>query len=146
MKESTGGALLMGLAAGIIIIFIIMVAFFISYGSTFKIKNEIINYIEQHEGASKDELLTFVTGKQTKYSGKTIKACVNMLDGASVNGFTIKVVVYMEMDKTILNEAFNVKIPIKGETMIIRKGSRYDNLVECPLDDDLDSYTTIIES
>ena len=47
MKEATGGTLLMGLAAGIIIIFIIMVAFFISYSKAFKVKNQLINRIEE---------------------------------------------------------------------------------------------------
>ena len=127
MKESTGGALLMGLAAGIIIIFIIMVAFFISYGKTFRIKNEMINYIEQNEGVKKESLEDYFVNKGNAYNGKTIEACYNEIDNGSVKGFTVKVVVYMEMDRTILGKAFNVKIPVSGETRIIEKGNYISN-------------------
>ena len=99
-----------------------MVAFFISYGKTFRIKNEMINYIEQNEGVEKDSLSFYVQDKVNAYSGKTIEACYNEIDNGSVKGFTVKVVVYMEMDRTILGKAFNVKIPVSGETRIIEKG------------------------
>ena len=129
MKESTGGALLMGLAAGIIIIFIIMVAFFISYGKTFRIKNEMINYIEQNEGVEKGSLGDSFVNKGNAYNGKTIEACYNEIrdNNGSLKGFTVKVVVYMEMDRTILGDKFNVKIPVSGETRIIEKGNYISN-------------------
>ena len=119
----------MGLAAGIIMIFIIMVAFFISYGKAFKIKNEMINAIEQNEGMDFDDLQDFVVGKSTAYVGKKIGVCYDRVEkGSRFVGFTMKVVVYMEMDKTILGELFNVKIPITGETKLIEKGNIYDEL------------------
>lgn len=122
----------MGLAAGIIIIFIIMVAFFISYGKAFRIKNEIINVIEQQEGMTLDDLKDFVVGKSTAYVGRKMGVCYNKIERTTPTseyiGFTMEVVVFMEMDKTILGEAFNVKIPVTGETKLIEKGNIYDDL------------------
>ena len=128
MKESTGGALLMGLAAGIIIIFIIMVAFFISFSKTFKIKNSIINRIEQNEGMTQTELDEFLAN-ETSYNGEN-RICYNVEknNNSSIIGVTFNVTIYMQMDRTILGEAFNVKIPISGETRIIEKGNFFNNI------------------
>lgn len=127
MKESTGGALLMGLAAGIIIIFIIMVAFFISFSKTFKIKNSIINRIEQNEGMTQTELDEFLAN-ETSYNGEN-RICYNVIkNNNSIIGVTFNVTIYMQMDRTILGEAFNVKIPISGETRIIEKGNFFNNI------------------
>lgn len=129
MKESTGGALLMGLAAGIIIIFIIMVAFFISYGKTFRIKNAIINKIEQEEGMKLSEIKDFIYDNSTTYSGKDPYICYNVVGtGTNYRGFTVEVTVYMSMDRTILGDRFNVKIPVRGETRIIEKGNYFNNV------------------
>lgn len=135
----------MGLAAGIILIFIIMVAFFISYGTSFKLKNGIVNKIEQSEGMSSSEINSFINGKANKYNGKTVDVCYNeILDiDNKIKGFTVEVVVYMEMDKTILGEAFNVKIPIKGETRIIEKGNYLENLGRLNIQKCSNGYTTI---
>ncbi len=128
MKESTGGALLMGLAAGIIIIFIIMVAFFISFSKTFKIKNSIINRIEQNEGMTQTELDEFLAN-ETSYNGEN-RICYNVVknNNSSIIGVTFNVTIYMQMDRTILGEAFNIKIPISGETRIIEKGNFFNNI------------------
>jgi len=121
----------MGLAAGIIMIFIIMVAFFISYGKTFKMKNEIINAIEQKEGMTASDLTNFVAGKNSAYVGKKIGACYNKIKNSSGNyvGFTVEVVVYMEMDRTILGTLFNPKIPVTGETKLIEKGNYHERFI-----------------
>ena len=131
----------MGLAAGIIVIFVIMVAFFISYGKAFKIKNEMLNEIEQHEGMDLDSLKNFVVDKQTKYVGKKIGVCKNSVyrsvDGnTEFIGFTMEVVVYMQMDRTILGDLFSVSIPITGETKLIEKGNIFDNYSHSLLDID----------
>lgn len=124
MKEATGGALLMGLAAGIILIFIIMVAFFISYGQTFRLKNDMINYIEQNEGVDKETLANYMVGKGSVYSGRDIKACYKEVNrGSEQIGFTVKVIVYMQMDRNIFGKVFNPKIPVSGETKTIETGN-----------------------
>lgn len=133
MKESTGGALLMGLAAGIIMIFIIMVAFFISYGSTFKAKNAVINNIEQKEGLRKVDVENYAVSLATKYNPSNIDTCFSrVITGGQYVGFIQKVTIYMEFDKTILGSALNIRIPVKGETRIIEKGSIYE---ACKLND-----------
>lgn len=117
----------MGLAAGIIIIFIIMVAFFISFSKTFKIKNSIINRIEQNEGMTQTELDEFLAN-ETSYNGEN-RICYNVVkNNNSIIGVTFNVTIYMQMDRTILGEAFNVKIPISGETRIIEKGNFFNNI------------------
>ena len=117
----------MGLVAGIIIIFIIMVAFFISFSKTFKIKNSIINRIEQNEGMTQTELDEFLAN-ETSYNGEN-RICYNVVkNNNSIIGVTFNVTIYMQMDRTILGEAFNVKIPISGETRIIEKGNFFNNI------------------
>lgn len=136
MKEATGGALLMGLAAGIIIIFIIVAAFFISYGKSFKMKNQIINHIEQNEGITMDVFTDFMVRRETAYHGDA-DVCYDLIcnngalrcSGESLRGFTLSVTVYMQMDRTILGDAFNIRIPVRGETRIIESGNYYDQLV-----------------
>ena len=144
MKESTGGALLMGLAAGIIMIFIILVAFFISYGKSFRIKNALINKIEQSEGMLVETLnpgdntiKNFLNDASNKYNGRKAQVCYNefknyeLVEGVYqevFSGFSFEVIIYMEMDRTILGETFNPKIPIKGETKVIQKGNFWNTL------------------
>ena len=112
----------MGLAAGIIIIFIIMVAFFISFGKAFKIKNQIINYIEQQEGIDKTQL----DNLKSKYTTNDFNVCYTKIKrGSDLVGFTMSVEVMMKMDETILGGPFRVEIPIKGETRIIEKGNTF---------------------
>ena len=127
MKSSTGGALLMGFAAGIIIIFVIMVAFFISYGKSFKLKNEVISVIEQREGMKKEDIIDYI---KLRASGsnkrKDPKVCFRTVSNDDLR-FTIEVTVYMSMERTILDSLFEVNIPVRGETRIIEKGNIYKN-------------------
>jgi len=130
MKEATGGALLMGLAAGIILIFIIMVAFFISYGKAFRTKNYIVNQIEQAEGLSETQILgEFTAAGRNNYDPEF---CYNIVETpAGVKGFTVEVTLFMQFDRTILGSSFLDRgIPISGETRIIEKGRFYDDLIK----------------
>ena len=121
----------MGLAAGIIMIFIIMVAFFISFGKAFKVKNDMINAIEQNEGMTLGELQNFVEGKSTAYLGRQMGVCYSRVEKrGNFLGFTMNVVVYMEMQETILGNLFHVKIPVSGETRLIEKGILYNELAK----------------
>ena len=127
MKETTGATILMGLATVIILIFIIMVSFFISYGKAFSLKNYLINRIEQQEGMSAAELHDYV-GTSNVYTGKVIQACYEPIYFQSdLTGFIIRVRVSFGMDRTILGERFNIQIPIVGETRIIQRGDYLGN-------------------
>ena len=128
----------MGLAAGIIMIFIIMVAFFVSFGKTFKVKNELINAVEQNEGMTLSQVQKFVQDKalvSSAYAGRRMGICYSRVEssketGRKYLGFTMTVVVYMEMEASILGDAFNVSIPIAGETRLIEKGDLYNELAK----------------
>ena len=130
MKESTGGMLLMGLAAGIIMIFIILVAFFISYGKCFTLKNNLINRLEQTEGVTYTNIKEYFENSGTGYSGKEATICYNKFlnNYGEIIGFNYKVIVYLQMERKILGEMFTPKIPIKGETKMIEKGNYLDCL------------------
>ena len=133
MKESTGGALLMGFAAIILLVFIIMSAFFISYGKLFRLKDRIINTIEQKEGLSVSGIHDVIRDNYTgtletetcysivkyKYPGDTKE---------TLRGFSEKVTVYMKFDRTIFGDIINIKIPITGETRLIEKGVLFKEL------------------
>lgn len=131
MKESTGGALLMGLAAGIIVIFIIIAAFFISYGKSFKLKNSIINKLEQSEGLSVDGIKAFLLNNSNryKYTGNEFDICYNEFRSGNNDlvGFNYEIIVYMQTDGSILGK---IKIPINGETRMIEKGNFKDDLAQ----------------
>ncbi len=130
----------MGLAAGIIIIFVTVVAFFISYGKTFRLKNMIINKIEQNEGMTEGEIITTITSGGTKYNIQPPKLCYNKVTYRDINknivykGFTVQVIVYMTMERRILGEAFAPSIPVRGETRIIETGYYRDHLTEMGID------------
>lgn len=126
MKEATGATILMGLAAMILLIFIIMVAFFIGYGKAFRLKNKIINRIEQGEGINAAELVTQMRNSANKYTGNEARICYSTVEDSSgeLYGFTMSVVVYMHTEEKILK----VKIPISGETRIIQTGTYYDKI------------------
>ena len=115
----------MGLAAGIIMIFIILVAFFISYGKSFRLKNSLINKLEQSEGMKVNDVKVFFTEGHNSYNGKEASICYNVFENAAHEkiGFNYEIVVYMTMDRTILGEMFNPTIPVKGETKVIEKGN-----------------------
>lgn len=50
MRESIGGSWLFGIVATFIVLFSAFIAYSISYTKAFKVKNSILNYIEQNEG------------------------------------------------------------------------------------------------
>lgn len=119
----------MGFAAIILLIFIIMSAFFISYGRLFRLKDKIINSIEQSEGLSKDDIKNILTeNKYTLNGADNLKTCYNIIkySNGDIRGFTQTVEIYMSMDRTIFGEIFNFKIPVTGETRIIEEGNLFD--------------------
>lgn len=116
----------MGFAAGIIIIFVIMVAFFISYGKSFRLKNEVISVIEQREGMTENDILSYIYNRETTYNGKNPNVCFRTVSNTDLR-FTIEVTVYMAMERSILDNLFKVNIPVRGETRIIERGNIYQN-------------------
>lgn len=55
MRESIGGLWLFSIVITFIVLFVSFLAYSISYTRAFKVKNEIINYIERAEGFTTTE-------------------------------------------------------------------------------------------
>lgn len=55
MRESIGGLWLFSIVVTFIVLFVSFLAYSISYTRAFKVKNEIINYIERAEGFTKSD-------------------------------------------------------------------------------------------
>lgn len=51
MKDAFGGAYMIYVFIGFVAIFIIFISLILKYGQAFKVKNEIINIIEEYEGS-----------------------------------------------------------------------------------------------
>lgn len=145
MRESIGGAWLLGIVALFIALFSSFLAYAISYTKAFKVKNEIINYIEKDKGfvfedgnvttMTESELTNATSTEAKSYRlltsvgyNTTSVSCGN--DGTSMpGGYCIKrvysdtvagVKVYYKVTTYIkVNfEIFNAqyKIPMSGET------------------------------
>ena len=134
MKESTGGALLMGFAAIMLLIFIIMSAFFISYGKLFRLKDKVINSIEQKEGLKASEIDQVI--RENYKRDLVYEVCYDIIyeedvDGSKkIRGFTEKVKLFMDFDRNVFGSLFKLRIPIEGETRIIEKGTKYDAFIK----------------
>ena len=57
MREAVGGTLLLKIVLIFLVVYIGFMAIILNYGKTFRIKNRLINYIEQEEGIIKKEEL-----------------------------------------------------------------------------------------
>ena len=57
MRESIGGAWLISFVVLFIVLFTSFLAVMINYTKAFKVKNQIINLIEEHEGFTKSDLI-----------------------------------------------------------------------------------------
>lgn len=73
MKESMAGTWIFGIVALFIVLFSSFIAYSISYTKAFKVKNEILNYIEQDEGFVKSsnvndpaKMITDITDTSTE--------------------------------------------------------------------------------
>lgn len=132
MKDATGGALLLGLATAILLVFIIFACFFINFGVTFKAKNSVINYIEQHEGGTKNEIVEYINDnvKGYKFKSSTDKICYQYVcRGTKIEGIIYKISLHMIFEKTVIGgtDKFNFSIPITGETKMISTGKCFEN-------------------
>ncbi len=121
MRESMGGTLLFWIVLIFLSIFITFMASVIKYAFTYKIKNNLIDYIERNEGIrNKEELETklaeFGYPRQSNYM-----VCKHKV---GENDDTSKVFWFVKLNATfkmpVINSSFN--IPIQGETVFIQTG------------------------
>lgn len=154
MRESAGGLKVLGMVMVFFFIFIMLLAVSINYAQAFRVKNKIIDYIEQYEGYNllapgdgtneygyaKDKIedyidsigyFTFEDGNSTVSAAKTgnYKVCRkevtrNQIEG---KGRIYRIVTYVTLHLPGIIP--NLEIPITGETKFISKnGIDYSDL------------------
>ena len=128
MRESFGGAFIINLLLIFVVVFVSFMALAISYSKAFRIKNQVINIIEQNQysdGDSEtkvkiDEYLTSVaySVKDVTCEGNLTNngACIVSL-GDDTTGPYYKVTTYIKVDFPFFG--INLVVPISGETKII---------------------------
>lgn len=129
MRESIGGTWLLGFVVAFIVIFSAYLAVSINYTKAFKVKNQIINLIEENEGFSKDaeekiydylDNIGYATVKietakcpagEVKRGGYCLKKICTR------QGSYYKVTSFIKIELPIIWQSFT--IPISGETKVL---------------------------
>lgn len=115
MKESIGGTMLFWIVLFFMSIFIAFLAAVIQYAKVYKIKNSVINYLEQGEGiSSQTEFEDILT--RLGYSKKN--GYVVCRYNAQDRGGYYFVKLYANFEVM----SFSLKVKIKGETRLIETG------------------------
>ncbi len=89
MRESIGGAWLIGLVITFMLIFVAYLTVMINYSTAFKTKNEVVNIIEKYEGISKNTSLPIINKylANSGYNAQGKCGCVNKSYCYGVNIF-----------------------------------------------------------
>lgn len=135
MREAMGGALLIKLVMFFIVIYVAFLAIAINYSITFRVKNQIINLIEEYEGyelaassidkyvsnvgyykSNKNLAVNFNSDSNTTCQSEGY--CITKLN--SDRGYYYKVTAYVTFDFPIIGQILN--FPVSGETRVIYKG------------------------
>lgn len=146
MRESIGGTWLLGFVVLFIVLFSGYLAVSINYTKAFKVKNKVLDIIEQNQGytessfdlgtATEEQLKESVEGKIYSYlknvgyattavdssrcPAGTYKQggyCLEMRCSTTTSGCTYKVTTFIKIELPILWQSFTV--PISGETVQI---------------------------
>lgn len=117
MKEAVGGTLLLKIVLVFLIVYIMFMAVVIKYGRTFRIKNALINQIEQNEGfRTKGEIENIA--RNLGYL-RDLKACYVKLPGDK--GYYYQIEIFAQFDLPLVSNT--LKIPVTGETRTINTGN-----------------------
>lgn len=121
MKESIGGTMLFWIVLIFLSIFITFMASVIKYAFTYKIKNNLINYIEKNEGINNKEEIEVQLANNGYPANGNYMICKHLVGNDSD---TKRVFWYVKVHATfqmpIINSTFD--IPIQGETVYIQTG------------------------
>lgn len=138
MKAATGNATLMNIIIIFLVVVLGMLVASITYTKAFRVKNRIIDIIEQYDGDfvnHKDDIKGKITDTLSR-SGHSLKgtsSCGSLKDGTTVyedgkdyyyciykydtsRGYYYKVVSYMSVD--VMGLGSPVNIPVYGETKV----------------------------
>lgn len=130
MRDAFGGAFLIKLLVIFLGIYIAFMAVALNYAKAFRVKNQIINYIEQYEGyndlskAKIDDYVAkiayYVKGINTNEQCYAEGYCVASMAYTENRGEYFLVTTYIHLELPFFGLSFN--IPIKGETRLIYNG------------------------
>lgn len=115
MRESIGGAFLIKIMVVFIVLYNSLLAIAVNYAMAFRVKNTIINIIEQHEGCKGaiDEITKY-TNSVGYYKGGTPKIIPTKVDN---RGYYYTVTTFLQFDFPIVKDILRVEIT--GETKTI---------------------------
>lgn len=124
MRESIGGSMILYIVLGFFTLFIIVIASITQYGKIFRIKNAMINYLEQIEGISDTNDLSLFEERlgELSYYDEQWYVC---RDDSNPKGSYYQVVLrsYFQLP---FNTGFT--IPIKGDTRVIESGIHHGGM------------------
>ena len=131
MREAVGGTMLFWIVLTFVAIFIGFMAAVTQYGKVFRIKNAIVNYIEQGEGiATADDLLKFEEklrslgyGREDWNSAKYV-LCRQDYNGATRDGSYYYVKLFVRFQ---IPYAPALEMGISGDTRLVETGTRISN-------------------
>lgn len=134
MRDAFGGAFMIKIILIFLGLYIVFMALALNYAKAFRVKNQIINYIEQYEGYEKAEgaIKEYIT--QVSYyvpitalpaSSTTERACYDIgycitpkfTSDDSGNRTYYLVETYIRLEFPFFN--LNITIPIRGETRVV---------------------------
>lgn len=140
MRESIGGAWILGIVMTFIVLFASFLAVSINYSKAFKVKNNVVDLIEKNEGMTSDAVSDIYGYLQTQgyilkgkcssgYTGFDMNGkssgtdkslyCVkkNNINDTALNKAYYSVEVFFRLDLPIFGDIFTFKVT--GETMSI---------------------------
>lgn len=139
MREAIGGALLIKLVMVFIVIYVCFLAIAINYSITFRVKNQIINYIEAYDGYehAEERIKEYIDSVgyyrssglsfgnddaqcDWQYNGYCV---MKKSDSASVNEnfYYYKVTTYVSFDFPVIGKIMN--FPVSGETKMFSESN-----------------------
>lgn len=142
MRESIGGSFLLKMILVFFFLFIALLAISINYAQAFRVKNKIIDYIEQYEGytiensegnTAKDFITTYLfsIGYYGAASGASkergYEVCINTEERNTLKGRIYTVKTYLNIKLPVVGDI--IKLPITGQTKFIyRNGVNFSDI------------------
>lgn len=133
MREAMGGALLLKLVMIFIVIYVCFLSIAINYSITFRVKNQIVNLIEEYEGyeLAKDKIEEYVANVGYYRAFNAFNNERDCPGGESHSGYCIQPVIYADakrgkhyrvttyvaFDFPVIGRLMN--FPVSGETNVI---------------------------
>ena len=128
MRESIGGSMMMYIVLIFMTIFIILLASITRYGRVFRIKNTMINYLEQNEGVSQSNGLTEFNDKLRSlgYGNVTDESwtlCRKDIDSRNATYYYLTLYMDFELPLSLPS----IRIAVKGDTKLIESGVHFSD-------------------